>query len=198
MPNAFASPLLTLLRRLVSLSAAPAPRPAPSEPAGRPAGPGPRTISPAGIALIKRFEGCAQLRADGLVEAYPDPGSGAEPWTIGWGATGHDTFNGGRIGAGTCWTQAQCDARLAQDLAVHAAAVAAAIGTAPTTQGQFDALVSFHFNTGAIDRATLTRKHVAGDHLGAAQEFARWNRAAGRVLKGLVRRRAAEAEMYLS
>lgn len=70
------------------------------------------------------------------------------------------------------------------------------IGTAPTTAHQFDALVSFHYNTGAIARATLTRKHLAGDHAGAAREFARWNRAGGRVLKGLVRRRAAEAELY--
>ena len=157
----------------------------------------PRRISAAGIALIKRFEGCARLRSDGLVEAYPDPGTNADPWTIGWGATGRDHVSGGRIGAGTCWTQDQCDDRLAQDLVRYAAEVAAALGTAPTTQGQFDALVSFHYNTGAIARATLTQRHVAGDHHGASREFARWNRAGGRVMKGLVRRRAAEAEMYL-
>jgi len=158
----------------------------------------PRSVGPAGIALIKRFEGCARLRLDGLVEAYPDPGTGGEPWTIGWGATGRDDVHGGRIGPGTVWTQAQCDARLASDLARYAAEVAAALGDAPTTQPQFDALVSFHYNTGAIARATLTRKHRAGDWQGAAREFARWNRAGGRVLKGLVRRRAAEAELYLS
>ncbi|WP_234036088.1 lysozyme [Porphyrobacter sp. YT40] len=156
----------------------------------------PAVVSPAGIALIKRFEGCARLRSDRLVEAYPDPASGGEPWTIGWGATGRDGFHGGRIGPGTCWTQAQCDERLAEDLARYSAEVAAALGTAPTSQNQFDALVSFHYNTGAIARATLTRKHIAGDHEGAAREFARWNRAAGRVLKGLVNRRAAEAELY--
>jgi GH24 family phage-related lysozyme (muramidase) len=59
-------------------------------------------------------------------------------------------------------------------------------------------MVSFHYNTGAIARATLTQKHRSGDHHGAAKEFARWNRAGGRVLKGLARRRAAEAELYLS
>ena len=48
----------------------------------------PSTISDEGIALIKKFEGCAKIRRDGLVEAYPDPGSGGDPWTIGWGATG--------------------------------------------------------------------------------------------------------------
>jgi len=77
-------------------------------------------------------------------------GSGA-PWTIGWGATGSG------IGPGTVWTQAQCDARLEADLARYAAEVSAALGEAPATQAQFDALVSFHYNTGAIGRATLTR-----------------------------------------
>lgn len=157
-----------------------------------------RRISPAGIALIQRFEGCAQLHTDGMVDAYPDPGTGGPPWTIGWGATGRDGFNGGRIRQGSRWTQAQCDARLAEDLVRFADAVSAAIGNAPTTQHQFDALVSFHYNTGAIARATLTRKHIAGDIKGAVREFGRWNRAGGQVLRGLTRRRAAEAELYLS
>ena len=147
-------------------------------------------VSAAGLALIKQFEGCARVRPDGLVEAYPDPGTGAAPWTIGWGATGPD------IGPDTVWTRAQCDARLEADVARHAGEVAAAIGDAPTTQAQFDALVSFHYNTGAIARATLTKRHVEGDYSAAAAEFARWNRAGGRVLKGLVRRRAAEAALY--
>ena len=153
--------------------------------------PGPcPTVSAAGIALIKRFEGCARRIGRGLVEAYPDPGTGGAPWTIGWGATGPG------IGPGTVWSQAQCDARLEADLVRYAAEVAETLGGAPTTQAQFDALVSFHYNSGAIARATLTRKHVAGDYAGAAAEFARWNRAGGRVMRGLVRRRAAEAALY--
>jgi len=156
----------------------------------------PRTISAQGAALIKRFEGCARLRRDGLVEAYPDPGTGDDPWTIGWGATGAGLKRGERIGPGTVWTQKQCDERLARDLKRYASEVAHALGTAPTTQAQFDALVSFHYNTGAIARATLTRRHIAGDHEGAAAEFRRWNKAGGRVLKGLVRRRAAEERLY--
>ena len=148
------------------------------------------SVSARGIALIKRFEGCARKRTDGLFEAYPDPGTGGAPWTIGWGATGEG------IEPGTVWTAEDCDARLTRDLARHAADVEAAIGDAPTTQAQFDALVCFHFNTGAIARATLTKKHCAGDHAGAAREFGRWNRAGGRVLAGLVRRRAAEAALY--
>jgi lysozyme len=159
----------------------------------------PSKVGDRGVALIKTFEGCARVRADGLVEAYPDPGTGGDPWTIGWGATGADRFNGGRIRCGTVWTQAQCDQRLLEDLPRYAADVTAALGPAlaSTSQRQFDALVSFHYNTGAIARATLTRKHVAGDFRGAAAEFERWNRAGGRVLQGLVRRRKAERDLYL-
>jgi lysozyme len=160
--------------------------------AGRAPNGGARSIGPQGLALIRQFEGCARLRRDGMVEAYPDPGTGGEPWTIGWGATGPG------IGPGSVWTQQQCDARLESDVARHARDVAIALGDAPTTQAQFDAMVSFHYNTGAIARSTLLRRHLAGDYRAAAEEFARWNRAGGRVLKGLVRRRAAEARLYRS
>lgn len=160
--------------------------------AGRAPNGGARSMGPQGLALIRQFEGCARLRRDGMVEAYPDPGTGGEPWTIGWGATGPG------IGPGTVWTQQRCDARLESDVARHARDVAFALGDAPTTQAQFDALVSFHYNTGAIARSTLLRRHLAGDYRAAAEEFARWNRAGGRVLKGLVRRRAAEARLYRS
>lgn len=152
--------------------------------------PGERRIGAAGLALIKRFEGCAKRRADGRFDAYPDPGTGGDPWTIGWGATGAG------ITRGTVWTQEQCDARLQMDLQRFAAEVDRALGHAPTSQHQFDALVSFHYNTGAIGRATLTRKHKAGDFAGAAREFDRWCYSGGRVLKGLVRRRIAEAALY--
>ena len=147
-------------------------------------------VSPAGIQLIKQFEGCARLQADGLYHAYPDPGTGGAPWTIGWGATGPD------IGPRTVWTQEQCDTRLEADIARHARDVARAIAGAPTTQGQFDALVSFHFNTGAIHRATLCKMHCKGDYSAATLEFGRWKFAGGKVLKGLVRRRREEAKLY--
>ena len=152
----------------------------------------PRRIGLDGIALIQQFEGLARQRADGLIEAYPDPGTGGAPWTIGWGATGSG------IGPGTVWTRQQADDRLAADLARYAAEVDRALGDAPTSQAEFDALVSFHYSTGAIGRATLTRKHIAGDRSEAATEFARWNRAGGRVLAGLTRRRAAERRLYQS
>ncbi len=153
---------------------------------------GPRQISPAAIALIKQFEGCARRRSDGRFAAYPDPGTGGDPWTIGWGATGKG------IARGTIWTQAECDARLERDLARFARDVARAVGTSPTSQSQFDALVSFHYNTGAIASATLTRLHKAGQFAAAQVEFGKWVHAGGRRLNGLVRRRAAEAELYCS
>ena len=142
-----------------------------------------RRISAKAIALIQQFEGCR-------LAAYPDPGTGGDPWTIGWGATGKG------IGPGVVWSQPQCDARLEADLVRYAADVSRAIGKAPTSQHQFDAMVSFHYNTGAIAKATLTRLHVAGDHTGAAEQFGRWVRAGGTVLRGLVRRREAEAALY--
>lgn len=142
-----------------------------------------RRIGPKGIDLIKRFEGCE-------LSAYPDPGTGGDPWTIGWGATGPG------IKKGVIWTQGEADERLERDLQNYADDVAKAIGDAPTTQEQFDALVSFHYNTGAIGRATLTKLHKAGDYEGAGREFAKWVKAGGRTMLGLVRRRAAEAALY--
>ena len=144
--------------------------------------------------LIQQFEGCAKKSPDGSFAAYPDPGTGGDPWTIGWGSTGAD------IKKGVVWTQAQCDDRFSQHLGEFASGVAKAIGNAPTAQHQFDAMVSFAYNVGLgnLNSSTLLKKHKAGDYAGAAAEFARWNKAAGKVLPGLTRRRAAEAALYAS
>ncbi len=145
---------------------------------------GGRRIGAKGIALMHRWEGCR-------LTAYPDPGSkDGKPWTIGWGSTGPG------IGPGTVWTQEQADARFEQDLVKYADQVSKAIGDAPTTQDQFDALVSFHYNTGAIRTSTLAKKHISGDYAGAVREFARWTKNDGRVMQGLVKRRADEARLY--
>lgn len=153
-----------------------------------------RKIGPEGIALIKEFEGCHKVLPNGSVRAYRDPGTGHLPITIGWGSTkGKD---GKPIPEGTVMSQAEVDALFERDLAKNAAEVAKAVGKAPTSQRQLDALVSFHYNTGAIATATLTKKHRAGDFEGAAKEFARWNKSGGKVMKGLTRRRAAEAQLY--
>jgi lysozyme len=150
------------------------------------------TPSQACFSLIQEFEGCAKKQPDGTYAAYPDPGTGGDPWTIGWGSTGAD------IAKGLVWTQAQCDARFDADVTSFAARVSSTIGTSATTQSQFDAMVSFAYNVGIgnLQSSTLLKKHKAGDFAGAQAEFAKWNKAAGKVLPGLTRRRAAEAALY--
>lgn len=143
------------------------------------------TVSKAGLDLIKSFEG---LRLD----AYPDPGSGGDPWTIGYGATGPGIHKGVR------WTEAQANDRLADDVSRFADGVASLIGDAPTTQAQFSAMVSLAYNVGIgnFGSSTLLKKHKAGKFQEAANEFSKWSFAAGKKLPGLVRRREAEAKMY--
>ena len=143
-------------------------------------------------ALVQQFEGCAKKRSDGTFEAYPDPGSGGDPWTIGWGSTGPD------VKKGVVWNQKQCDDRFSKHLGEFARNVEAALGGAATTQHQFDAMVSFAYNVGVgnLKSSTLLKKHKAGDYAGAKAEFAKWNKAAGKVMAGLTRRRTAEAQLY--
>lgn len=148
--------------------------------------------SAACLKLIQEFEGCHKKRLDGRFDAYPDPGSGGDPWTIGWGSTGFD------IRKGTIWTQEQCDERFAAHVAEFAFQVRKLLGDAPTTQNQFDALVSFAYNVGAgsLRGSTLLTLHEQKKYALAAEQFARWNKAAGKVMAGLTLRRAAEAKMY--
>lgn len=143
------------------------------------------TPSPKCTALVQRFEGCR-------LQAYPDPATGGAPWTIGWGATG------GGIKRGTVWTQEQADQWLDARLTADAAKLSTMLGGAATTQAQFDALLCFAYNCGFgnLGASTLMRMHKAGDYAGAAGQFARWDKAAGKVMAGLTRRRAAEAALY--
>lgn len=71
--------------------------------------------------------------------------------------------------------------------------------TAPLSQNQWDALMSFTYNLGAanLESSTLRRLLNAGNYAAAAEQFARWNKAGGQVLAGLVRRRAAERDLFL-
>lgn len=142
-------------------------------------------IGDKGKALVKRFEGCR-------LTAYPDPATGGDPWTIGWGATGPD------IKRGTVWTQVQADAWLDNRLAHDAEQLTRMIGPAPTTQDQFDAMMCFAYNVGLgnLSASTLLKRHIAGRYADAQAEFARWNKASGKVMLGLTRRRAAEAALY--
>jgi GH24 family phage-related lysozyme (muramidase) len=144
-----------------------------------------RVVSKAGLALIKSFEGLS-------LNAYPDPATGGEPWTVGFGATGPG------IHKGVVWTQAQADSRFADDVSRFADGVSALLGTAPTTQGQFDAMVSLAYNIGLgnFKESTLLRLHKEGHYSMAADQFPRWNKASGKVMAGLTRRREAEAALY--
>lgn len=137
--------------------------------------------SQAGIALIKSFESCR-------LTAYRDS---VNVLTIGWGHTG-------KIWPGMTITQEQADALLDADLARFEVGVSK-LAKVPLKQCEFDALVSFAFNCGLgnLESSTLLRKLNAGDGKGAANEFPRWNRAGGKILRGLTRRREAERAMFL-
>jgi lysozyme len=112
--------------------------------------------------------------------------------TVGYGHTGTDVYNGMRI------TQAQADQLLSQDLG-HFETKVSEMAT-NLNQQRFDALVSFSFNLGEgnLAKSTLLKLNNAGDFAAAAAEFGKWNHAGGRVFAGLTRRRAGEAQMYLS
>lgn len=144
-------------------------------------------ISKAGLDLIKSFEG---LR----LEAYPDPGTGGEPWTIGYGHTGG-------VKPGTKIKQENAEQLLKLDLARFELAVDKLI-TVPLTQNEFDALVSFAFNVGegALEESTLRKRLNKGEPKEKVfrEELPRWNKGGSGVLEGLTRRRAAEVKLATS
>jgi lysozyme len=141
------------------------------------------TYSKNGLALTKQFEGCK-------LTAYQDS---VGVWTIGYGHTG--TF----ADPGKTITQAFADQLLLADIAKFEAGVLKLVRAA-INQNQFDALVDFSFNLGLgnLGSSTLLKKLNAGDIKGAAEEFLRWDKAGGKVLAGLTRRRKAERELFLS
>lgn len=137
-------------------------------------------ISNNGINLIKKFEGLE-------LKAYKDS---VGILTIGYGHT-HG------VKAGDVITGQQADTFLREDVQVAELAVTTNVKV-KLTQGQFDALVSFIFNLGAGNfvKSTLLKKLNTGDYAGAADEFGKWVNAGGKPLPGLVKRRAAEKEMF--
>lgn len=136
------------------------------------------------VALVKKWEGCR-------LEAYPDPGTGGAPWTIGYGATGPGIVKGVR------WTQRQADDRLAVDVDRFLKGVRSVLKK-PASDAQLGAMTSLAYNIGvsAFANSTLLRKFNAGDVGGAAAEFPRWNKAGGKVMKGLSNRRADERKVF--
>ncbi len=140
-----------------------------------------------GIALIKQFEGCK-------LTAYQDS---VGVWTIGYGWT--QPVDGKPIRAGMTIKQETAERLLKTGLVSYESDVSRLVRVG-LNQGQFDALVSFTYNLGArsLSTSTLLRKLNAGDYAGAADEFLRWNKAGGKVLNGLTRRREAERALFLS
>lgn len=148
-------------------------------------------ITERGIALIKSYEKCK-------LKAYVCP---AGVWTIGWGHTGTEVHEG------LVWTQAQADLTFQADLQFFDTIVAAECPDA--TPLQHDAMVALCYNIGpgwkgnkgprdrdGFRQSSVRRLHLAGKYAEAAQAFALWNKAGGKVSNGLVRRRAEEAALY--
>ena len=163
-----------------------------------------RDLNDAGLDLIKSYEGIPDGDpATVNIDPYLDP---VGIWTIGWGhaisvggaylrgrqnrKAAFDLYPGGI-------TMEQAEALLRGDVLDTCRDVEALV-EAPLTDNQYAALVSFTFNLGrgSLAKSTLLRKLNDGDYAGAAAEFPRWNKAGGKVLKGLVERRAAEAELF--
>lgn len=140
-----------------------------------------REVNEAGVRLVQEFEGCR-------LDAYRCP---AGIPTIGYGATGPD------IRMGMVWTQEEAEARLIEDVQRFADAVERAL-TVDVSDNEFAAMVSLAFNigAGAFRKSTLLRLVNDGHFEAAAQQFERWNRAGGRVMVGLTRRRRAERALF--
>ena len=144
-------------------------------------------INEAGIRLIKEFEGCK-------LKAYLDTLADPPVWTVGWGDTGP------HVREGTVITQEEADERLLRRANGEFAQGVLDLCVEEPNENQLAALTSFAYNLGlgALKKSTLLRKHNAGDFIGAANEFKRWNKSGGKVVAGLTRRRSAESALYLT
>eukprot|EP01128_Nolandella_sp_AFSM9_P012782 TRINITY_DN9610_c0_g1_i1.p1 TRINITY_DN9610_c0_g1~~TRINITY_DN9610_c0_g1_i1.p1 ORF type:complete len:207 (-),score=44.86 TRINITY_DN9610_c0_g1_i1:129-656(-) len=143
-----------------------------------------QTTNTAGIDLIKSFEGwfsCWYLDPVGLP-------------TIGWG---HLIVKGDPYKKGDCITKAEGTQLLQKELRRTEACISAQ-AKVKLSCNEFAALVSWAFNVGcgASGSSTLMKKLNAGDRQAVPSELARWNKAGGRVLAGLTRRRKAEGDMF--
>lgn len=148
---------------------------------------GTKTLSFAGRDLIHSFESYKAV-------TYPDPGPTGLPVTGGWGTTVDADGNPFKLGVE--YPKEYWDKLYARDIGKFERAVTKLCPI--TTQNQFDALVSFAYNVGEgnLKDSSLRRLHNEGRYNEAKEQFVRWNKAGGVVLKGLTRRRLAEAELY--
>ena len=137
-------------------------------------------ISQEGLSLIKKFEGCE-------LEAYK---CAAGVWTIGYGSTNN-------VNEGMEISQERADMLLLEDVEVFEESVNKLV-EAPLEQNQFDALVSWTFNLGStnLKNSTLLKVLNDKDYDGVPAQIKRWNKAGGKVLQGLIRRREAEALLF--
>lgn len=142
-------------------------------------------ISEQGVALIKQFEGYEE-------NAYQDI---VGVWTIGFGTT---MVDGQPVHAGMTCSVSRASSWLAVDVDTYLTEAAPHI-TTPLNQNQVDSIASFIYNLGvpAFKKSTLLKKINSGDMKGAAAEFMKWNKAGGKVVGGLTRRRKAEQELFL-
>ena len=144
------------------------------------------------LALIEHFECGGDFRK--FLKAYKCPSG---KWKIGMGTTRYP--NGERVMPGDVITEHEAFEYLTYDLAAAESTVAHCV-TSPINQGQFDALVSFTYNLGALafQNSTLLKiinKDPAG--LGIETQFCRWRLAGGKPYSGLVRWRRAEAHLFI-
>ena len=140
-------------------------------------------VSDKGLDFIKSFEGLS-------LSAYPDPGTGGEPFTIGYGRAHGVKEND------TC-TEEEALQWLRDDLSEAESCVSAQVDV-ELTQDQFDALCSFVYNAGclAFRNSTMLRLINAGNFAAVPAQLLRWNHAGGVVMAGLTRRRKAEADLF--
>ena len=139
------------------------------------------------VQLIKDFEGF-------VPKWYRDP---VGVWTIGYGHTDSAGSPKWATSKTMILSEAEATAILQRDLGQYEDSVARLVKV-PLNENQHGALVSFTYNLGAgnLAQSTLLRKLNAGDYAGAAAEFPRWNKAGGKELAGLTRRRAAEKALF--
>lgn len=154
--------------------------------------------SPAGRKLIEEFEGLFLQAYDDHNDHIVKPGETViGVLTIGYGHT--SVAGPPKVYIGQVITQQEADAILAADLASVEIEVSHLVKV-PLNQNQFDATVSFEFNTGwlAHPHCSLLNALNSGNYKPAATDFMLYDMASGRHLPGLTRRREAEREMFLT
>ena len=152
----------------------------------------PSWLQPA-LTIIKQFEGCRLV-------AYPDPGTGGDPWTIGWGTT---SIDGRPVRKGDTLSQQRADELLHNEIEHFAKQVLDALPLAAAWPGnQTAAIISWAYNVGAnaMRESTLRARLLDGEppKVVVHEELPKWNRGGSGVLEGLVRRRAAEVSLFVN